>query len=118
KHGRFHGPDRKGRGVPEPGKPHDVSLRAVARRARRSAFARRLFRRRRRLAVRARSGRKGISQRARRSGGIASSKKYYSLLTIRYSLFAALRRLFLGADQLAVDQAFGDLDRVQRGALA
>src|SRR3954466_12450856 len=28
------------------------------------------------------------------------------------------RRLFLRADQLAVDQAFGDLDRVQRGALA
>src|SRR5258708_19209562 len=29
-----------------------------------------------------------------------------------------LSRLFLGADQLAVDQAFGDLNRVQRGALA
>src|SRR5947209_15376414 len=28
------------------------------------------------------------------------------------------RRFLLGADQLAVDQAFGDLDRVQRGALA
>src|SRR3954463_9946503 len=31
---------------------------------------------------------------------------------------ALRRRLFLGADQLAVDQAFGDLDGVQRRAFA
>src|SRR6267378_8125791 len=30
----------------------------------------------------------------------------------------ALRRLLLGLDQLAVDQALGDLDGVERGALA
>jgi carbonic anhydrase len=48
---------------PQPGKPADVSVRADARRARRTAAARRLFRRRRGLAVRARSGGEGISQR-------------------------------------------------------
>ena len=44
-------------------KPDDVSVRAQPRRARRDGIARRLFRRRRGLAVRARSGGEGISQR-------------------------------------------------------
>ena len=60
----FHHPDREGRGVSQPGKPDDVSVRADAGRKRRTASARRLFRRRRGLAVRARSGGQGISQRA------------------------------------------------------
>src|SRR5436305_1154339 len=37
---------------------------------------------------------------------------------VKHSAPLASRRLLLRADQLAVDQAFGDLDRVQRGALA
>ena len=59
----FHHPDREGRGVPQPRKPDDVSVRAQPRRARRDRVARRLFRRRRGLAVRARSSGEGISQR-------------------------------------------------------
>src|SRR5215510_10923131 len=42
----------------------------------------------------------------------------YAILRLESSSPSNLRRLALGLDQLAVDQALGDLNRVERGALA
>ena len=63
----FHCQNRKGRGVPQARKPDDVPVRAHPRRERRDAIARRLFRRCRGLAVRARPGGQGISGRRGKS---------------------------------------------------
>ena len=63
-HAGFRHPHREGRGVPQPRKPDDVPVRPQPGRERRTAAARRLFRRRRRLAVRARQGGEGIQERA------------------------------------------------------
>ena len=59
----FHRPDREGRGVPQPREPDDFPVRARTGGERRDGSAWRLFRRRRGLAVRAGSGREGISRR-------------------------------------------------------
>ncbi|MHC2708248.1 carbonic anhydrase [Bradyrhizobium diazoefficiens] len=53
----------KARGVPQPGKPDDLPVRAEGGRCRPDADPRRLFRRRRGIAVRAGQGREGIPQR-------------------------------------------------------
>ena len=68
-----------------PRKPDDVSVRPHPRRARRDGIARRLFRRCRRLAVRARPGSEGISQRqgwriSRRVGKGAKRRAHHLVL--------------------------------------
>ena len=67
----LHHPNREGGGASQPGKPDDVSVRARTGGKRRAEPARRLFRRRRGFAVRARPGSQGISQRAGRTGDVS-----------------------------------------------
>ncbi len=62
-HAGLRHPHREGRGVPLAGESDDLPVRPRTRGERRDAAARRLFRRRRGLAVRARPGRQGIHQR-------------------------------------------------------
>src|SRR6516165_8200140 len=64
-HAGFRHAHREGRGVPLAREPDDVPVREEPRRTRRAGAARRLFRRRRGLAVRARPGHQGIQERAR-----------------------------------------------------
>ena len=86
----FHRPDREGRRVPQPGKPADVSLCESRGRARRAHFARRLFRRGRGLAVRARSGRQGVPQRQASHGAVIASEAKQSSRRKELDCFVAL----------------------------
>src|SRR3974390_1320997 len=62
-HTGFRDPDRKGLGVPQPGKPDDLSLYPGTGRPRQAAIARRLFRRGGGVAICARQGDQGVQER-------------------------------------------------------